>query len=190
MINKINLGFGPERTFLKKEKIIKIYNKGNIIISRPKSAKNDYQIISIKKYENSEKKINKNKKIKKKLKKEKIEKEEDEIKMVGYILRNTFKNEELENITEFGPNSKKNKIKLNNKNKEKKEKSKKIKPYIPIIEFKEPNEINEKYLQRTLNIFKENEYIINQVNNILKKSKIMKEENKKNEKRKNSYDKI
>ena len=95
MINKINLGFGPERTFLKKEKIIKIYNKGNIIISRPKSAKNDYQIISIKRYENSEKKINKNKKIKKKLKKEKIEKEEDEIKMVGYILRNTFKNEEL-----------------------------------------------------------------------------------------------
>ena len=73
MINKINLGFGPERTFLKKEKIIKIYNKGNIIISRPKSAKNDYQIISIKKYENSEKKINKNKKIKKKyIKKEKI----------------------------------------------------------------------------------------------------------------------
>ena len=190
MINKINLGFGPERTFLKKEKIIKIYNKGNIIISRPKSAKNDYQIISIKKCENSEKKIYKNKKIKKKLKKEKIEKEEDEIKMVGYILRNTFKNEELENITEFGPNSKKNKIKLNNKNKEKEEKSKKIKPYIPIIEFKEPNEINEKYLQRTLNIFKENEYIINQVNNILKKSKIMKEENKKNEKRKNSYDNL
>ena len=69
MINKINLGFGQERTFLKKEKIIKIYNKGNIIISRPKSAKNDYQIISIKRYENSEKKINKNKKIKKKLKK-------------------------------------------------------------------------------------------------------------------------
>ena len=110
--------------------------------------------------------------------------------MVGYILRNTFKNEELENITDFGPNSKKNKIKLNNKNKENEEKPKKIKPYIPIIEFKEPNEINEKYLQRTLNIFKENEYIINQVNNILKKSKIMKEENKKNEKRKNSYDKI
>ena len=41
MINKIDLGFGDEKSFLKKEKIIKIYNKGNIIISRPKSSKND-----------------------------------------------------------------------------------------------------------------------------------------------------
>ena len=59
MINKINLGFGNERSFLKKEKIIKIYNKGNIITSRPKSAKSNYQILSIKRYEYPQNKIKK-----------------------------------------------------------------------------------------------------------------------------------
>ena len=150
MINKINLGFGNERSFLKKEKIVKIYNKGNIIISRPKSAKNNYQIISIKKYENNQNKINKidsninkiNKKKKDNIK-ELIEIEEDKRKNIGFILRKSFKDEELENIIDFGPSPKKNRINLNKKE-EKEEIPKKIKPYIPDIVYNEPNEINER----------------------------------------------
>ena len=188
MINKINLGFGKERSFLKKEKIVKIYNKGNIIISRPKSAKNNYQIISIKKYENNQNKINKidsninkiNKKKKDNIK-ELIEIEEDKRKNIGFILRKSFKDEELENIIDFGPSPKKNRINLNKKE-EKEEIPKKIKPYIPDIVYNEPNEINERYLKRTINIFKENEFIINKVNELLKNSKIINEEKIKKEK--------
>ena len=165
MINKINLGFGNERSFLKKEKIIKIYNKGNIIKSRQKSVEGNYQILSIKRYESPQNKIKKvnskkNKSSKKKKKIERIEREEDKIKNVGFILRKSFTDEEWENIIEFGPNSAKNRIKLNKKKEE--EVPKKIKPYIPNIEYNdESKEINERYLQRTINIFKENEYIIN-----------------------------
>ena len=187
MINKINLGFGNERSFLKKEKIIKIYNKGNIIISRPKSAKNNYEIISIKRYDspkkmNKKEKSNKKKKIKNKIKEEIIESEEDKIKNVGFILRKSFKDEEWENIIDFGPSSIQNRINLNKKNEDDENKIKKIKPYIPDIEYNEPKEINERYLQRTLNIFKENEYLIKKVNDILKNSKFINEENIKKEK--------
>ena len=188
MINKINLGFGNERSFLKKEKIIKIYNKGNIITSRPKSVEGNYQILSIKRYESPQNKIkkvnsNKNKSNKKKKKIERIESEEDKIKNVGFILRKSFTDEEWENIVEFGPNSAKNRIKLNKKKEE--EVPKKIKPYIPNIEYNEESkEINERYLQRTINIFKENEYIINKVNEMLKHSKIINEDKIKKEKEK------
>ncbi len=79
MINKIHLGFGNERSFLKKEKIIKIYNKGNIITSRPKSVEGNYQILSIKRYESPQNKIKKvksnNKSNKKKKKIERIKSE-------------------------------------------------------------------------------------------------------------------
>ena len=187
MINKINLGFGNERSFLKKEKIIKIYNKGNIIISRQKSAENNYEIISIKRYDSPNKKIkkeksNKKKKIKNKIKEEIIESEGDKIKNVGFILRKSFKDEELENIIDFGPSSIQNRINLNKKNEEDENKIKKIRPYIPDIEHNEPKEINERYLQRTINIFKENEYLIKKVNDILKNSKFINEENIKKEK--------
>ena len=77
MINKIDLGFGDEKSFLKKEKIIKIYNKGNIIISRPKSSKNEYKILSIKRYESP--KITIEKKEKESYKKKKKSKEEEKI---------------------------------------------------------------------------------------------------------------
>ena len=148
MINKINLGFGNERSFLKKENIIKIYNKGNIIISRPKSAKNNYQIISIKGYDspkkmNKKEKSNKKKKIKNKLEVERIESEEVKLKNVGFILRKSFKDEEWENIIDFVPNAYKNKFNSNKKKDE--NKIKKIKPYIPVIEYDEPKEINERY---------------------------------------------
>ena len=188
MINKINLGFGNERSFLKKEKIIKIYNKGNIITSRPKSAKSNYQILSIKRYEYPQNKIkkvksNKNLNNKKRIKIERIESEEDKTKNVGFILRKSFKDEEWENIVEFGPNSAKNRIKLNKKKEE--EIPKKIKPYIPIIKYDdESKEINERYLQRTINILKENEFIINKVNEMLRHSKIINEEKIKKEKEK------
>ena len=74
MINKINVGFGNERSFLKKEKTLKIYNNGNIILLRPKSSKNNYQVLSVKRYESPEKKmkrlnINKKKKDKREIKK-------------------------------------------------------------------------------------------------------------------------
>ena len=188
MINKINLGFGNERSFLKKGKTIKIYNKGNIIILRPKSAKNNYKVLSIKRYESPEKKIkkvnlNKKKNNKKKIEKERIESEEDKRKNVAYILRKSFKDEELENIIDFGPNPIQNRIKLDKKKEE--EIPKKIKPYIPVIEYNETSkEINERYLKRTLNIFKENEFIIKKVNDILKNSKIINEEKIKKEKEK------
>ena len=102
---------------------------------------------------------------------------------MGYILRKSFKEEELENIIDFGPNSTQNRIKLNKKKEE--EIPKKIKPYIPIIDYNdESKEINERYLKRTLNIFKENEFIIKKVKEILNKSKIINEEKIQKEKEK------
>ena len=180
MINKINLGFGNDRSFLKKEKILKIYNKGNIIISRPKSEKNNYQIISIKKYQTPQK-IKKQKARKeeiKKIKKEKsIESEDDKRKNVGFILRKSFNDEEWENIIDFGPSSIKNRIKLNKERKKITDKKEKIKPYIPELKINEENEIDERYLRRTLNIYKGNEYLINKVKNIVNKIKINKDSN-------------
>ena len=180
MINKINLGFGNDRSFLKKEKILKIYNKGNIIISRPKSEKNNYQIISIKKYQTPQK-IKKQKARKeeiKKIKKEKsIESEDDKRKNVGFILRKFFNDEEWENIIDFGPSSIKNRIKLNKERKKITDKKEKIKPYIPELKINEENEIDERYLRRTLNIYKGNEYLINNVKNIVNKIKINKDSN-------------
>ena len=191
MINKINLGFGNERSFLKKEKIIKIYNKGNIIVSRPKSSKNNYQILSIKRCVSPQKKkLKKAKSIKKKSNKMRIDieemvNEEDKTNNVGYILRNSFSKEELENIIEFGPSPIRNRILLNNKKEKEKDKNQtKIKPYVPLIKYNEPKEINERYLKRTINIFKENEFIINKVNEILKNSNFINEEKIKIEKEK------
>ena len=187
MINKINLGFGNERSFLKREKIIKIYNNGNIIISRPKSAKNNYEILSIKRYESPEQRINRINSIKnnnksKKIKKEIIENEGETVKNVGYLLRKTFSKEELENIIDFGPNAIKNRIKLN-KDKKEEDIPKIIKPYIPTIKYEDDSkEVNERYLQRTINIYKENEYIIKKVGELLKNSKIINEEKIKKEK--------
>ena len=183
MINKINLGFGNERSFLKKEKIIKIYNNGNIITSRPKSSKNEYRILSIKKYESPKiiiKKENSAKKKKKRIEEKKLEINEDENNN-GYILGDLIKDEEFKNIMNFENDLSKEKIKLNKK-KEEKEKNKKIKPYIPDIQYNEEKEINERYLKRTINIFKENEYLINRINELLKRSKVINEQEIKKEK--------
>ena len=187
MINKINLGFGDERSFLKKEKVIKIYNRGNIVTSRPKSARNNYEILSIKNFESPEKRTNKINSIKKiikpkKIKKQKIENETDKIKNVGFILRKSFTREELENIIDFGPSANKNRIKLKNEKKEE-EAPKKLKPYIPDIKYEDDSkEVNERYLQRTINIYKENEYLIKKVTELLKNSKNINENKLKKEK--------
>ena len=188
MINKIDLGFGNEKSFLKKEKIIKIYNKGNIIISRPKSSKNEYKILSIKRYESPKITIEKKekesyKKKKKRKEEEKIEynENEDKIKNIGNILGELIKDEESNNIIDFVPYSSENKMKVNKKS-EDKIINRKNKSYIPNIEYKEKKEIDERYLQRTINIYKENEYLVNRVNELLKKSKIINEEQIKKEK--------
>ena len=188
MINKIDLGFGNEKSFLKKEKIIKIYNKANIIISRPKSSKNEYKILSIKRYKRYEspkiilKKENENlKKNKKSGKEEEKIENEGKIKNIGCILGELIKDEESNNMLDFFPNSSENKMKLNKKSEQKIIK-RENKSYIPNIEHKEKKEVDERYLQRTINIFKENEYLVNRVNELLKKSKIIKEEKIKKEK--------
>ena len=188
MINKIDLVFGDDKSFLKKEKIIKVYNKGNIIISRPKSSKNDYKILSIKKYEypkiigkKQNENLNKNKK--KRKEKEKIEnnENEDNIKNIRYILGELIKDEESNNIIDFFSNSYGNKMKLNKKSEEKIIK-RKDKLHTSNFELKEKKEVDELYLQRTINIFKENEYLVNRVNELLKKSKTINEDQIKKEK--------
>ena len=215
MLNLIEIGFGNDKSRSKKNPNTKIYENGNIIISRPQSSKNPYTILSIKKYKSSSnlkihknlnksytKKNNKNssqkhtnkkpkyKTIKKsveemhkKIKKEIDEMNEDEMltRNIGYILRNTFTKDELENIIDFGPSPKLNRIKLSN-NVKKEVIKQKIKPYTPNIETSEPKIINERYLQNTINIYKDNEFVINKINEMLKNSNFINEEKIKEEK--------
>ena len=189
IINKIDLGFGDERSFLKKEKIIKIYNKGNIITSRPKSSKNAYKVLSIKEYQSPKKVVKKSKEnsIKKKKKKRDIEKEieeeEDKRQNIGLILGKFIEDEEVQKILNFSTKSIEKKMKLN-KISEDKINKRKNKSYIPNIKYDEETEVNSKYLQRTINIYKENEYLINRVTELLKKSKIINEEQIQKEKEK------
>ena len=165
IINKIDLGFGDERSFLKKEKIIKIYNKGDIITSRPKSSKNAYKVLSIKEYQSPKKVVKKSKEnsIKKKKKKRDIEKEieeeEDKRQNIGLILGKFIEDEEVQKIIDYSPKSIEKKMKLN-KISEDKVNKRKNKSYIPNIKYDEETEVNAKYLQRTINIYKENEYLI------------------------------
>ena len=215
MFNLLEIGFGNDKSRPKENPNLKIYNKGNIIVSRPQSTKNPYRILSIIEYksfinEKPKKKLNKsyskkkhniaynepNKKIKeyksikksveemhKKIKKEINDLNEDEElkRTIGYILRNSFTKEELENIIDFGPNPKINRIKMSNikKNKPIKEK---IKPYIPNIENEDQNIINERYLKRTINLYKVNESIVGKINEVIKNSKFINEEKIKKEK--------
>ena len=61
MLNLVEIGFGNDKSRSKKNPNTKIYENGNIIISRPQSSKNPYTILSIKKYKSSSNlKINKN----------------------------------------------------------------------------------------------------------------------------------
>ena len=214
MINLIEIGFSKNKSSSKNNQNIMVYNKGNIIISRPQSSKNPYTILSIKNF-----KINGDLKLKKKTnksytkykcnkpnKKNNIKKEyktikksveemhrrikkeindmndDEEKKNVGYILRNTFTKEELENIIDFGPSPKINRIKLSNNYKKEKQISSKAKPYMPVLETKEQNIINERYLQRTINIFKDNEILIGKINETIQNSKFLNEEKLKKEK--------
>ena len=119
----------------------------------------------------------------KKINKEIDEMKEDEMltRNIGYILRNTFTKDELENIIDFGPSPKMNRIKLSN-NVKKDEIKQKIKPYTPNIDISGPKIINERYLQNTIDIYKDNEYVINKINEILKNSKFINEEKMKEEK--------
>ena len=55
MSNIIEIGFGNDKSRSKKNQTTKVYNKGNIVLSRPQSSKNPYQILSIKKYKSSQK---------------------------------------------------------------------------------------------------------------------------------------
>ena len=209
MSNIIEIGFGNDKSRSKKNQTTKIYNQGNIVLSRPQSSKNPYQILSIKKYKSSqnfkqENKIprarsktkpkakyniphNKNtesKPMKKTVKEmhEQIHKEIDEMdeneelkKNIGYILRNSFTSEELKDNFEFGPSPKINRNKLLNQKNGIPIKQK-LKPYIPVLEVKDQNVVNERYLQRTINIYKDNERFINKINNVVKNSKFVNEE--------------
>ena len=209
MSNIIEIGFGNDKSRSKKNQTTKIYNQGNIVLSRPQSSKNPYQILSIKKYKSSqnfkqENKIprarsktkpkakymiphNKNtesKPMKKTVKEmhEQIHKEIDEMdeneelkKNIGYILRNSFTSEELKDNFEFGPSPKRNRNKLLNQKNGIPIKQK-LKPYIPVLEVKDQNVVNERYLQRTINIYKDNERFINKINNVVKNSKFVNEE--------------
>lgn len=209
MFNIIEIGFGNDKSRSKKNQTTKIYNQGNIVLSRPQSSKNPYQILSIKKYKSSqnfkqENKIprarsktkpkakymiphNKNtesKPMKKTVKEmhEQIHKEIDEMdeneelkKNIGYILRNSFTSEELKDNFEFGPSPKRNRNKLLNQKNGIPIKQK-LKPYIPVLEVKDQNVVNERYLQRTINIYKDNERFINKINNVVKNSKFVNEE--------------
>jgi hypothetical protein len=209
MSNIIEIGFGNDKSRSKKNQTTKIYNKGNIVLSRPQSSKNPYQILSIKKYKSSqnlkqENKIprarsktkpkpksnisyNKNKEskpMKKTVKEmhEQIRKEIDEMdeneelkKTIGYILRNSFTNEELKDNFEFGPSPKRNRNKILNQKNGIPVKQK-LKPYIPVLEVKDQNVVNERYLRRTINMYKDNERFINKINNVVKNSKFVNEE--------------
>ena len=213
MLNIIEIGFGNDKSRSIKNNKTKIYNRGNIIISRPQSSKNPYRIISIKKYDSSEnlknKSFSKNKNkvsynkhrykkteyktIKKsveemhkriKIEIDKMDDNEELKRNIGYILRNSFTKEELEDDTDFGPSPKKNRIKFLNKKIEQEPIIKRIKPYIPDIKtYEQKNKnINERYLQRTINIYKNNENIINKINEVIKNSKFINEEQIKREK--------
>jgi hypothetical protein len=121
----------------------------------------------------------------KKIKKEidKMNEDEELKKNVGYILRNTFTKEELENIVDFGPSPKQNKLKLLKKKVDDEQNTiKKIKPYIPQLDKNENKNINERYLKSTINIYKDNEFIVNKINDMLKNSKYINEEEIKKEK--------
>ena len=213
MSNIIEIGFGNDKSRSKKNQTTKIYNQGNIVLSRPQSSKNPYQILSIKKYKSSldlkqenktKNKIprarsktkpkakynisyNKNtesKPMKKTVKEmhEQIRKEIEEMdeneelkKNIGYILRNSFTCEELKDNFEFGPSPKRNRNKLLNQKKGIPIKQK-LKPYIPTLVVKDENVVNERYLQRTINIYKDNERFINKINDMVKHSKFVNEE--------------
>ena len=215
MLNLIEIGFGNDKSRSKKNRNTKVYENGNIIVSRPQSSKNPYTILSIKKYKSSSN-LNKNKnfnksyikknnsitrnkptyknreyksikksveEMHKKIKKEIDEMDDNEMltKNIGYILRNSFTKEELENIIDFGPSPKLNRLKLSN-NKKREIIKQNIKPYTPNIETNENKIINERYLQRTINIYKDNEHIINKINEMLKNSKFINEDKIKKEK--------
>ena len=65
--NLIEIGFGDDKSRPKENPNLKIYNKGNIIISRPKSTKNPYKILSIKEFKSLEEERPSKSKSKKKL---------------------------------------------------------------------------------------------------------------------------
>jgi hypothetical protein len=106
---------------------------------------------------------------------EEMDENEELKKNIGYILRNSFTSEELKNNFEFGPCPKRNRNKLLNQKNGIPVKQK-LKHYIPVLEVKDQNVVNERYLQRTINMYKDNERFINKINNVVKNSKFINEE--------------
>ena len=206
----------------------KVYSKGNIVVSIPQTSTTPYKIISIKNYNPDDdlkqyideriikKKLSppktskpKYKSIKKSVKemvdqiyKEmKTEDPDAELKKnVGYILRNTFTEEELKDnfVLSKSPtiNQKKEEIQKKEETKRKEEIQKKeeikkkeeiqknniknkVKPYIPETKVVEHPVIDERYLKRTINIFQENLNLVKQINDVLEKSIYINEEKKK-----------
>ena len=215
-VNELRFG---ENKNNRSQKITKIYNQGDIIISYP-GPSNEVCQISIKpkvyndniyQYQNKSKSMGKNKYTSNKNKGYKtikmqveemynqIQKEIDEMdndeeskKNIGNILKEFFKDEELSDNTKFGPNPLKNLRDFLNRDEGKKI----IKPYIPDLQTSKKNEkiINEKNynknkkksnennhednrqhktkevnLQKIIDICRENEKIINNINELYKR---------------------
>jgi len=176
MINVLNLEFGYNKNNTSKEKTI--YNKGNII--RPLTSKQKLQN-EMKKEENELKILKKPiQSARVKLLKKKFDEDPDEGKFyVGDILRTSFEENELEDITEIDPDPNINKknylLKIGKLKIKKKEK---LKPYLPpdyVYESKKKDDKNKealkRELQRTINIYKENIRVENKIIDMIKNSK-------------------
>ena len=96
--------------------------------------------------------------------------EEEEKKYIGNILINSFSPNEIAITDEIDPNPKINREKYYKKI----HKEKKLKPYIPDLNNDNLNEVNERYLQRTINLFKENIKLEEEkMNDMIKSSKFL-----------------
>ena len=217
------------------QKIKKIYNQGDIIISYPGPSNEIYQLkfkpniqndnlyktqyksksLGIK--NNSPNKNRKYKTIKKQVEEmynqiqqeiDEMDSDEESKKQIGYILKDLFTDEELSDTTKISPYPLRNIINSLNQNNEKEI----IKPYIPDLQVNNKNEIiykptinnnennnikikvnkshnketknikkKEVNLQKIIDICKENEKIINKINELY--SKFLREEKIKEEKK-------
>ena len=178
MINVLNLEFGFNKNNTSKEKTI--YNKGNII--RPLTSKQKLEK-EMKKEENEIKILKRPiQSARVKLLKKQFDEDPDEGKFyIGEILRSSFEENELEDLTEIDPDPNVNKrnylLKIGKLKIEKKEK---IKPYLPpdsVYESKKKEDKSKenikRELQRTINIYKENLRIENKIIDMIKSSKFI-----------------
>ena len=178
MINVLNLEFGYNKNNTSKEKTI--YNKGKII--RPLTSKQKLEK-EMKKEENEIKILKRPiQSARVKLLKKQFDEDPDEGKFyIGEILRSSFEENELEDLTEIDPDPNINKrnylLKIGKLKIEKKEK---LKPYLPpdsVYESKKKDDKSKenikRELQRTINIYKENLRIENKIIDMIKSSKFI-----------------